>query len=59
MSDKVILELCSLLERLQQLHMETAMTIEDIRNTIYNSDEEYICEVRDVKTTDETVVSKY
>ena len=41
MSDKMMLELCSLLDQLQQLHMEIAMTIEDVRNTIYNSDEEY------------------
>ena len=41
MSDRTRLELCDLLDRLQQLYMETSRTIEDIRNTIYNSDEEY------------------
>ena len=41
MSDRTRLELCDLLDRLQKLYMETARTIEDIRNTIYNSDEEY------------------
>lgn len=41
MSDRTRLELCDLLDQLQKLYMETARTIEDIRNTIYNSDEEY------------------
>lgn len=41
MSDRTRLELCDLLDQLQKLYMETSMIIEDIRNTIYNSDEEY------------------
>lgn len=41
MNDKTRLELCDLLNHLQQLYLETSMIIEDIRGTIYNSDEEY------------------
>ena len=41
MSDRTRLELCGLLDQLQRLYMETSLIIEDIRNTIYNSDEEY------------------
>lgn len=41
MSDRTRLELCDLLDRLQRLYMETSVIIGDVRNTIYNSDEEY------------------